>query len=102
MQRGGLEARIRAQSVMKIKRPKIDPDDLRIRANRDDGTLWITHEKFLQPIRPLKDVTNEVLLALCADLNADGVTDVVERSIKFNDGFHCLITVEVVKDEPDA
>ena len=81
---------------MKIKRPKIDPADLHIRANREDGTIWITQEKFFEAVRPLKDVTNEILIALCADLNADGVTTTVERSIKFNDGFECLITVEMV------
>ena len=86
---------------MKLKRPKIDPSDLRVRADREDGTIWITHEKFLQPIRPLKDVTSEVLLALCADLNADGVTREIERTVRFNDGMVCRILVEMVDDGPE-
>lgn len=81
---------------MKLKRPKIDPADLHLRAKPDDGTIWITHEKFLEPVRPLKDITNEVLLALCADLSADGVTTTLERSVSFSDGMRCLITVEMV------
>jgi len=48
---------------------------------------------------PIKDVTNDVLFCLCADLSADGKTQTVERSIKFSDGFTCRITVEVVKDD---
>lgn len=87
---------------MKIKRPKITPDELRVRVNRDDGTIWITHEKFMTPIRPLKDVTNDILIALCADLNADGQTQEVERSVRFNDGFECLITVKMVKDSDNG
>jgi hypothetical protein len=45
---------------------------------------------------PIKDITNDVLLCLCADLSAGGETKVVERSVKFNDGFVCKITVEIV------
>lgn len=75
----------------------MNPKHFHIRAKAEDGTIWVTHEKFGGPIRPLRDVTNEVLLALCADLSADGVAQRVERDVKFNDGFTCRVTVEVTK-----
>jgi hypothetical protein len=73
----------------------LNPKHFRIRANPVDGALWLTHEKWHQPIHKIADVTNEVLLALCADLSAGGETKTVERSVRFNDGWHCKITVEV-------
>ena len=77
----------------------LNPKHFHIRAKAEDGTIWLTHEKFRQAIVPIKDVTNDVLFCLCADLSADGQTQTVERSIKFNDGFACRITVEVVRDD---
>ena len=77
----------------------LNPKHFHIRAKAEDGTIWLTHEKFRQAIVPIKDVTNDVLFCLCADLSADGLTQTVERSIKFSDGFTCRITVEVVKDD---
>ena len=77
----------------------LNPKHFHLRAKAEDGTIWLTHEKFRQAIVPIKDVTNDVLFCLCADLSADGQTQTVERSIKFNDGFACKITVEVVRDE---
>jgi len=77
----------------------LNPKHFHIRAKAEDGTIWLTHEKFRQAIVPIKDVTNDVLFCLCADLSADGKTQTVERSIKFSDGFTCRITVEVVKDD---
>lgn len=70
----------------------------RIRTKTEDGTIWLTHEKYRQPIVPIKDVTNDILLCLCADLSAGGETRQVERSVKFSDGFSCKITVEVLQD----
>lgn len=77
----------------------LNPKHFHLRAKAEDGTIWLTHEKFRQAIVPIKDVTNDVLFCLCADLSADGQTQTVERSIKFNDGFACKITVEVVRDD---
>lgn len=77
----------------------LNPKHFHLRAKAEDGTIWLTHEKFRQAIVPIKDVTNDVLFCLCADLSADGQTQTVERSIKFNDGFTCKITVEVVRDD---
>lgn len=70
----------------------------RIRTKPEDGTIWLTHEKYRQPIVPIKDVTNDILLCLCADLSAGEEARQVERSVKFSDGFSCKITVEVLHD----
>lgn len=75
----------------------LNPKHFHIRAKAEDGTVWLTHEKYRQAIIPVKDITSDVLLALCADLSADGVTQIVEREVRFTDGFTCKVTVEVVK-----
>ena len=76
----------------------LNPKHFSIRTKPDDGTIWLTHEKYRQAVVPIKDVTNDLLFCLCADLSADGVTQAVERSVKFADGFICKVTVEVVRD----
>lgn len=76
----------------------LNPKHFHVRTKPDDGTIWLTHEKYREPVHPIKDVTNDILLCLCADLSADGVAQVVERSVKFSDGFSCKITVEVIKE----
>lgn len=77
----------------------LNPKHFNIRTKSEDGTIWLTHEKYREPVRPIKDVTHDLLLCLCADLSADGVTKIVERSIKFNDGFACKVTVEVISED---
>jgi hypothetical protein len=76
----------------------LNPKHFHIRAKAEDGTIWLTHEKYLRPIVPIKDMTNDILLCLCADLSAGSETQMVERSVRFSDGFVCKITVEVVRD----
>lgn len=75
------------------------PDHFRMRVNPDDGEIWLTLEKPRHPIKRIRKVTNDVLLALCADLSADGQSQAVERSVKFSDGFRCKIVVSVEKDD---
>ena len=77
----------------------LNPRHFHVRAKPEDGTLWLTHEKYREPVRPVKDITNEVLLCLCADMSADDLTQKVERSVRFSDGMQCRITVEMVKDD---
>lgn len=77
----------------------LNPKHFHVRTKPEDGTIWLTHEKYRQAIIPIKDVTNDILFCLCSDLSADGVTQVVERSIRFSDGLACKVTVEVIKDE---
>jgi hypothetical protein len=77
----------------------LNPKHFHIRAKAEDGTVWLTHEKFRMPIVPIKDITHDILLSLCADLSADGVTEVVERTVKFSDGWACKVTVEVITED---
>ena len=77
----------------------LNPKHFHVRTKPENGTIWLTHEKYRQAIIPIKDVTNDILFALCADLSADNITQCIERSIRFSDGFSCKITVEVVKDD---
>lgn len=78
----------------------LNPKHFHVRVKPLDGTIWMTWEKHLNPMVPIKDVTNDVLLALCADVTADnGLTDRVERSVKFTDGTRCKITVEIENAE---
>jgi len=77
----------------------LNPKHFRVRTKPTDGTVWLTHEKYLQAVIPIKDITDEILLCLCADLSGVDGTERVERSVRFNDGWQCKITVEVVKDE---
>lgn len=76
----------------------LNPKHFHLRTKPEDGSIWLTHEKYREPIRPIKDVTDEVLLSLCADLSANEATaQKVERSVRFSDGFECLVTVKVIK-----
>lgn len=78
----------------------LNPKHFHVRVQPLDGTIWVTWEKHLHPITPIKDVTNDVLWALCADLNADnGLTQQVTRSIKFSDGMRCKITIEMENED---
>ena len=77
----------------------LNPKHFHVRSKAEDGSIWLTHEKFMEPIRPIKDVTNEVLLALCADLSAnDQIAAKTEREVKFSDGWTCRVTVEMIKE----
>lgn len=80
----------------------LNPKHFHVRVKPEDGTIWLTHEKFRQAIIPIKDVTSDVLFALCADLSADNVTQKTERSILFSDGMECKITVEMVQSSATA
>lgn len=77
----------------------LNPKHFHVRAKAEDGTIWLTHEKYMEPIRPIKDVTSDILLALCADFSAhDQTAAKAEREIRFNDGWACKVTVEMVKE----
>lgn len=84
--------------------PKVvlNPKHFRLRTRPDDGSIWLTHEKIGEPVRPIRDVTNELLLCLCADLSGVDGTERVERSVVFADGWRCKVTVEVEKDAKDG
>lgn len=73
------------------------PNQLELRVDPADGQIYAVHVQRGKPIRKIKNITDDVLLCLCADLSADNVSKEVERSIKFNDGMICRIVVEMTQ-----
>lgn len=73
------------------------PHHLELRVDPETGRIIAVHVQRGKPLRRIKDITDEVLLCLCADLSADNVSKEVERSIKFSDGMICKITVEMTQ-----
>lgn len=70
--------------------------NLSVRMDRNTGELWLTEEKYAQPIRRVKNITSQVLLSLCADLTSEGNHSSVVRDVKFNDGTGIRVTVELI------
>jgi hypothetical protein len=68
--------------------------DYRIRVDRRTGEFFLTLEKRNQPMKRLANITEEILLCLCADINADGEGIGTIREIKFDDGSVVRLTVE--------
>jgi len=79
----------------------VKPAHYHVRVKPEDGTIWLTLEKPRERIRPIKDVTHDIMFALCADLSADGATKEVERTIRFNDGMTCRIVVSIEESSDD-
>lgn len=79
----------------------MNPKHLGVRVS-NDGTIFLTEERN-RTVKRLKNITNDVMFALCADLigqdGADENVTKVERSIRFGDGTECLITVQLIKEE---
>lgn len=69
------------------------PNQFHVRVRAADGTIWLTHERSAAPVRPLKDITNDILLALCADVSNEDGARAIERCVEFSDGMRCVITV---------
>lgn len=81
----------------------LNPKHFHLRANPKDGSIWLTHEKYLHGVHTVKDVTNDVLLALCADFSANEANAVrTEREVRFSDGWTCKVTVEMVQEQDNA
>jgi len=74
------------------------PANLSIRMDSSSGDIWLTEERRNDPrIKRIKNVTQGVLMALCADIIAKPDTQSVSRDIRFSDGVLMRITVEEVK-----
>lgn len=67
---------------------------LSVRTDRATGDLWLWNER---DKRRVKNITNDVLLALCADLFAEDGTTSMSREVRFADGAAARITVESLK-----
>lgn len=77
------------------------PKNLSVRMDRDTGQLWLTEEKYRQPIKKIVNIDQHVLLCLCADLYHEDGTKEVTRDVKFADGTRARITIRDITNEPE-
>lgn len=73
--------------------------NVRLRLDPNDGEVWLVEEKPLSPIRRLKKVTDDVILALAADVTSVDGTKKTEREVQFSDGHRIKLTIEHLDPE---
>lgn len=79
-----------------------NPKHISIRMDRQTGELWLTEEKYAQPVKRLKMITSDVILALAAEIIAVEDTRSACRDVKFSDGAHIRILVQdLTKGDPE-
>lgn len=73
---------------------------LSIRTDPKNGDMWLVDQRPNDPrVRRIKDVTNDILMAMCADAIAMEGTRSLSRDVRFSDGVVFRITVaEVTPD----
>lgn len=71
-----------------------------VRIDMQTGAIWLVDAPRHAPIRRVKDITNDVMFALCAETVFDGIA--VERSIRFADGTRCLVNIQMEEVTSDA
>ena len=76
----------------------MNPKNLSVRMDRETGALWLTEEKYRKFPRKIVELTNAIMLSLCADLVAEEGTTSVEREIQFADGTRASVTVKLIED----
>ncbi len=79
----------------------MNPKHLSVRMDRETGQLWLTEEKYRQPIKKIANIDQHVLLCLCADLYYEDGTKEVMRDVKFADGTRARITIRDITNEPE-
>lgn len=72
-------------------------NQVEIRADPVDGEIWLYKCQYGKRTKPICKITDQVMIALCVDMTAGGITERIERSVKFADGVECMIYVEMVK-----
>ena len=72
----------------------MNPKHFSVRMDRETGEIWLTIEKFAQPVKRVKIITSDVVLALAADIVAVEDTRSACRDIKFSDGAHIRLLVQ--------
>lgn len=76
-----------------------NPKHLSIRTDPKNGDMWLVDQRPNDPrVRRVKDVTQDVLMALCADAIAMEGTRSLSRDVRFSDGVVFRIVVEEVLD----
>jgi hypothetical protein len=80
----------------------VNPKHLSVRMDRATGELWLTEEKHSQPVKRIKMITSDVILALAAEIVAVDDTRVAVRDLKFSDGAHIrLLVQDLTKGDPE-
>lgn len=69
---------------------------LEIKCDPVDGRIIAAHRRNGQ-LTKIRDITEDVLLCLCADLAYGEGTEEVEHNIQFDDGMKCRIVATMVK-----
>jgi len=79
----------------------MNPKNLNIRMDRETGHMWLTEERYRQPIKKVANIDAHVLLCLCADLYHEDGTKEVIRDVKFADGTRARILIRDITGEPE-
>jgi hypothetical protein len=79
----------------------MNPKHLSVRMDRANGEMWLTEEKYRQPIKRIANIDKHVLLCLCADLFSEDGTEEVTREVRFADGVRARITIRDISGEPE-
>lgn len=77
----------------------MNPKHLYLNVDPADGRIWLVMAKPSHPRKRIKELSDEILLCLCADISAsvDEGCKAIERTVKFQDGMECKVSVELVK-----
>ena len=71
-----------------------------VRMDQQTGDIWLTQEKYAQPVKRLKNITNDVILALAAEIVAVNGTKEATREVRFSDGGAIRLTItDLTKEE---
>lgn len=73
-----------------------------VRMDQQTGDLWLVEERPREPIRRIKNITGDVLLALSAEIVAVEGTKSATREVQFSDGCVIRLTVEELAPGPPA
>ena len=78
----------------------MNPKHYQLRINPSDGAIHLVIAKPGQGVRRIRDMTEELLWCLCADISAaideDRACEVIEREVRFSDGMACKVSVALV------
>jgi hypothetical protein len=71
------------------------PHHLQVRIKQDDKRIWATEERPNQPLRRIRDITNDIAGCYAQILAEDGGDVPVEMWMKFADGVRVKVTIEL-------
>lgn len=72
------------------------PKQLEIRVEADTGNIYAAHRSN-RGLTRIRDITEDVLLCLCAKLAYEEGTEEVVHSVQFSDGMQCRVVATMIK-----